>query len=100
VLSKANYLDSAYVKFDAIEAPSPHSSIGGNKDAYDKIFTGVVGDSTIKITGLKKGKYFIYVTGFDSTLSSRLSQRVALQLTEDSSEVIRYVQLWAICCVF
>ena len=102
VFNKPNYLDSAYVKFNAIEAPGSHENIGGDPNAYDKIYTGVVGDSTIIITGLKKGKYFIYITGVDSSLIAhkRVTQDIELILDQDVSEINRGVRLDPICCGF
>lgn len=103
VYNKTTYLDSVYVKFNAIEVPGIKSlSFGGDPNGYDRIFTGNVGDSTIIIPGLKKGKYVIYITGYDSLLqySKRVAQIVNITLSHDSSQLNRYVVMWPICCVF
>jgi hypothetical protein len=103
VISKQYYLDSAYVKYNAIKAPPGESPYGGDPNGYDTIFTGAIGDSCIKITGLKKGKYFIYITGYDSLQvggSKRVSRGVPVTITSDSSEIKFNLALGHICCVF
>lgn len=103
IISKSNYLDSAYVKYNAFDAPEGDDyHFGGNPNAYDTIFTGNIGDSSVKINGLKKGKYFVYVTGTDTTLQfgERVTQKVSCILLHDSEIVILNKELWQICCVF
>ena len=103
VFNKPNYLDSVYIKFNAIGVPGGYEPSGGNPNLYDKIYTGVVGDTIIKITGLKKGKYYIYVTGVDSSLMFgiyRVTQGFELILNQNESLLERGVRLDILCCVF
>ena len=101
--SKPNYLDSAYIKFNAIESGGIEKYTGGDPNSYNKIFTGVTGDSAIFITGLKKGKYFIYVTGVDSVHLlpvNRVTVGFAIILEQDSNIVVYKIGLRPVCCVF
>jgi hypothetical protein len=53
--------DSAYVKFNVSEFPGPDPL------AYNLRLAGEDGEDHVHIPGLKPGKYFIYMTGFDTS---------------------------------
>ena len=68
---------------------------------YDKIYVGIVGDSTVTVSGLKKGKYAIYVTGFDSSsFNKRVSYPLLYEFYYDSSTVFKKLYMNPICCTF
>ncbi len=95
VYSKPGYLDTVYIKYNALDPPGKEAS------SYDKTFIGVVGVDSIHINGLKKGRYFIYVTGIDSTLPNpRLVGQKSFDLTEETSGKIIRVGLYQKCCNF
>ena len=103
LIIKSNYLDSAYIKYNAIDIPEGDMPTGGNPNLYNKIFTGNTGDTMIKITGLKKGKYFIYVTGIDSVhliQIKRVTYGFSVVLNQDSNIMFRKIELSSLCCVF
>lgn len=55
---------SAYLKFNTQNAP-------GSLSEYDHIVTPTATkpEDNLKISGLKPGDYYVYMTGFDSTIS-------------------------------
>lgn len=58
--------DSAFVKFNAITFP------GTDPSAYNLQLQGVDGDDFVRIEGLKPGNYYIYMTGFDTSINKTL----------------------------
>jgi hypothetical protein len=81
IINKVGYPDSAFVKFNATESPGTKA---GN---YDKIFVGEAGEDHVHLTGLKPGKYYIMMTGFDSTIVQRVSGGIPYILTQASGEI-------------
>ncbi len=81
IVSKVGYVDSAYVKFNTQESP------GINPSSYDLVLAGEVGEDHVHITGLKPGKYYIRMTGFDSTIVQRVVGGIPYVLTQASGEV-------------
>ena len=57
-----------YIKFNATDAPA-----AGTYDITKEEFTYSVGNSYATISGLKKGDYYIYVRGWDPSISSEVS---------------------------
>lgn len=108
VHSKAHYLDSAYVLYNSIKPPGNyHVNIdlipmsGGEINSYSKIYVGNIGSSAVNITGLKIGKYYIYVTGQnDSIPSQRVSIGSEVVILEDNKTYTYHWALNKICCVF
>jgi hypothetical protein len=83
IVSSAAYPDSAFIKFNAINSP------GDDPSAYDLVVSGTAGENHLHIPNLKQGKYFIFCTGFDSTLppgSQRVSGGIPYTLTQSSGE--------------
>jgi hypothetical protein len=60
---KPIYGSTIYIKFNQREFPGSLSS------NYDHIVTGTATESHVHLPGLKKGDYFIYAVGYDSTIS-------------------------------
>lgn len=85
-----------YIKFNAIAIP------GADASSYDKIFVGEVGGDSIILNGLKKGKYFIYVTGYDSLLVStkRVVGVETFILTEETNGMKIRIPVIPKCCQF
>lgn len=87
IVSKIGWVDSAFIKFNAIESP------GLNPTDYDLLVAGQVGEDHIRIEGLKTGKYYFYVTGFDSTIVQRVSGGTALFITQNYGIVYGPIQV-------
>ncbi len=81
ITSDSNYVDSAFVKFNTSESP------GTDPAAYDLIVAGEVGENHVHIEGLKRGKYFIYMTGFDRSISQRVTGGIPYEITVTSGEI-------------
>ena len=83
IVSSGSYPDTAMVKFNAIEFP------GFSPSNYDLILAGDSGEDHIHIGGLKKGKYFIFMTGFDtdSNTNERVVGGIPYTLTSSSGVV-------------
>ena len=80
VLSKVGYNDSALVKFNTQDFP------GDNPGVYDLIVAGIAGDDNVQIQNLKPGKYYIFMTGFDSTINKRVSGGIPYILIHSSGQ--------------
>jgi hypothetical protein len=101
VISKMDYPDSAFIRFNAIDkprGPGPGAFQGG----YDRFYVVPIGDSCINISGLKKGKYFIYLTAIVSSIigSSRFTRQVPIEISNNQGMTIMPVNLWSTCCFF
>lgn len=72
--------DSAYVKFNAVESP------GTNPAQYDLRLQGEPGHNHVHIEGLKPGKYFIFITGYDPA-AGYVRGGIPYTLTASSGEV-------------
>ena len=81
ILNKATYPDSAFVKFNVTESP------GITANVYDKIYVGEAGEDHVHLAGLKPGKYYIMMTGMDSTGPYRVYGGIPYILTQSSGEV-------------
>lgn len=82
IINSAAYPDTAYVKFNAVESP------GDNPSAYDMIVVGDSGEDHVHLEGLKAGKYFIYMTGYDSAVvTHRVKGGIPYTLMQTSGEV-------------
>lgn len=81
ILSHVGYLDTAYVKFNAHELP------GLKPSDFDLVIAGEVGENHVHIPNLKCGDYFIYMTGFDTTINQRVTGGVPWSVTQTSGEI-------------
>jgi hypothetical protein len=75
------YMDTAYVKFNAIESP------GLLPSNYDLVIPGDSGEDHIHLEGLKRGKYFILMTGWDIDIGKRVIGGIPYVLNESAGEV-------------
>jgi hypothetical protein len=81
IISKVGYVDSAFVKFNTSDFPGTAAS------AYDLVLAGEEGEDHVHIHDLKPGRYFIYMTGYDSTILSRVSGGIPYTITQATGEV-------------
>jgi len=56
-------LDTAFIKYNAISSP------GASASDYDTLITGQVGDNFVLIPGVKPGRYYIFMAGYDTSIS-------------------------------
>jgi hypothetical protein len=70
----AGYPDSVYVKFNATDLPSDPTR------NYDAVFVGEVGEDHIHCENLHTGKYFLFATGWDTTINQRVSGGIAIKI--------------------
>lgn len=75
------YPDSAFIKFNATNSP------GTSPGDFDKIVVGESGEDHVRIGGLKRGKYFIFMTGFDTSISMRLTGGIPFEISQTSGEI-------------
>ena len=82
IISSASYLDTAYVKFNSLESPGALSN-------YDLTVVGDSNENHVHLEGLKIGRYFIYITGYDSLQlpNHRVRGGIPYSLTQTSGEV-------------
>lgn len=80
IVGQAGYVDSAFVKFNTQENP-------GSLAAYDLVIAGDPGEDHVHIPNLKRGKYYILMTGFDSTVNERVVGGIPYTLSQASGEV-------------
>lgn len=81
IMGDSSHVDSAFVKFNTSNAP------GINSSNYDLVIAGEVGETHVHIPGLKRGKYFIYMSGYDSTDSVRVTGGIPFEITATSGEI-------------
>ena len=81
IISKIGYVDSAFVKFNAENSPGTSASL------YDLIIAGEEGEDHVHIEGMKPGKYYIMMTGYDSTINQRVIGGIPYTLTQTSGEI-------------
>ena len=65
------YPDSIYVKFNTQDLPSDPTH------NYDVVYVGEVGEDHVHCTNLHSGNYYLYATGWDTTLNPPTGQRVS-----------------------
>jgi hypothetical protein len=85
IYNKTDHLDTAYVKFNATEFP------GDNASLYDLVIAGEVGEDHVHIPGLKCGKYYVFMAGWDTTLipPQRVKGGLGVNFSETTGEVAK-----------
>jgi|SRR5688572_2259288 len=81
IFSSATYKDSAFIKFNAINFP------GDDPSLYDLVVEGVEGEERVHIPDMKIGKYFVFMTGWDTSIAQRVSGGIPITVTTSSGEV-------------
>jgi hypothetical protein len=72
--NKSAYPDSVYVKFNTQELPSDPTH------NYDVVFVGETGEDHVHCENLHTGKYFLYVTGWDTVMNMRVMGGAAVKI--------------------
>jgi len=72
--NKVGYPDSVYVSFNTQELPSDPTH------KYDAVFVGEAGEDHTHCTNLHTGKYYLFVTGWDTTINQRVSGGMAIKI--------------------
>lgn len=81
IVSDSLYPDSAFIKFNATNSP------GTSPGDFDRIVVGEANEQHVHIEGLKRGKYFIFMTGFDTVISARVTGGIPYEITQTSGEI-------------
>ena len=66
VIGQPGYPDTAFIKFDAMEYP------GDDPLKYDMVIVGEAGADSVVLTNMSCGQYYIYMTGFDTSIVERV----------------------------
>jgi len=80
IIGKVGWVDSAFVKFNTQNSP------GSSPSAYDLVVAGEVGEDHVHIEGMRPGKYYIFMTGYDSTALERVTGGIPVIITQSSGE--------------
>ena len=78
----AGYNDSLFIKFNAIESP------GSNPSNYDLVVVGDSGEDHVHLDGLKRGLYYIYMTGWDIVGNERVFGGIPIKIEQTSGEFV------------
>lgn len=81
IYSQANYPDSAYLKFNTQNFP------GTDPADYDLVIAGEEGEDHVHIENLKCGDYFIYMTGWDTSINQRVAGGIPYRFSQTSGEI-------------
>ncbi|MFM7902070.1 MAG: hypothetical protein ACKPAD_08800 [Bacteroidota bacterium] len=73
------YVDSAFIKFNTRDFP------GDDASKYDLVLTGDVGSDSVLVQGLKCGDYFLFMTGFDTSIAERVKGGIPYTIQEGAS---------------
>jgi hypothetical protein len=77
----AGYVDSAFIKFNTRDFP------GDDPSKYDLVLTGDVGSDSVLVQGLKCGDYFLFMTGFDTSIAERVKGGIPYTIQEGASGI-------------
>jgi hypothetical protein len=78
--NKAGYLDTVYLKFNTQEMPATLAD-------YDTLFVGEAGESHVHLEGLKCGSYYIFATGYDTTINARVRGGIPYSTDQNEGEI-------------
>lgn len=81
--AKPDYPDSAFVKF----SPSENFITTTNPADYDLVFVGDSGEDHIHLMNLKCGDYFIFMTGWDTSINARVKGGIPFSFSQTSGEI-------------
>ncbi|MCZ2277874.1 MAG: hypothetical protein LC117_08100 [Bacteroidia bacterium] len=82
IANQTNYPDSVFLKFNQLEFP------GNNVSDFDHVQIGNAGDDFVRVDGLKRGKYFIFATGFDTSITQRCFGGLGYEIAQDAGEIV------------
>jgi hypothetical protein len=81
IVSSAAYPDSAFIKFNSQTYPGPDPSL------YDLVISGEENESHVHADDLKRGKYYVFMTGWDTTINERVTGGIPVIVTQENGEV-------------
>jgi hypothetical protein len=81
IYSQANYPDTAYLKFNTQDFP------GESPLDYDLVVVAEEGEDHVHISGLKCGEYYIYMTGWDTSINQRVKGGIPYSFEQTSGEI-------------
>jgi len=79
--SLPNYPDSLFIKFNTSEFP------GDDASQYDLVLAGTAPDSVIIVNNLSCGRYYVFMTGWDSGIVQRVKGGIPLTIPEEASNL-------------
>lgn len=83
---KVGYPDTLFIKYDTKDFP------GENASDFDAYFVNSdTAISTIEITGLKCGDYYLFGTGWDADISQRVKGGIPVTIAEDAGVLTKNV---------
>jgi hypothetical protein len=82
IVSDSAYVDSAFIKFNTQESP------GLNASDFDLVVAGEPGEDHVHIEGLKRGQYYIMMTGWDASISERVSGGIPFEISQGTGEKV------------
>ncbi|HMT30828.1 MAG TPA: hypothetical protein PKD91_16265 [Bacteroidia bacterium] len=80
--STPTYPDSAWIKYNTSNFP------GDNPALYDLIVVGTSGSASVTVDSMKCGNYFIYMTGFDTSIVERVRGGIPVTISVQSGNKI------------
>jgi hypothetical protein len=81
IYNQPGYPDSAFIAYNETEFP------GDDPSKYNIVAAGTVGTDYVTIGGLKCGKYYVFMTGFDTSIVQRVKGGIPIEITEKSGTV-------------
>jgi len=81
IIGPVGYPDSAFIKFNTLDFP------GDNPALYDSVLVGEEGEDHVHIAGLKPGKMYIFMAGWDSTNNERVSGGIPFNTAQATGEL-------------
>lgn len=81
IYNQPAYPDTAYIKFCTKDFP------GTDLSQYDLKIAGEVGEDHVHINGLQSGDYYIYMAGFDTTISQRVTGGIPFTIDQTGGEI-------------
>lgn len=80
IYSQDTVRDTAFVKFNTQDAPA----VGV---PYDLIVYGVAGENHVNVHNLKCGDYYVYMTGYDSSIQQRVKGAIPVSTSQKTGEL-------------
>lgn len=81
IYNQPNYPDTAYIKFCTKDFP------GTDLTKYDLVVPGEIGEDHVHINGLQSGDYYIYMAGFDTSISQRVTGGLPFTIDQTGGEI-------------
>jgi len=79
--SQPAYLDTAYIKYNTSEYPGTD-----DPSAYDLVVTGTAGSIEVIVDSMNCGNYFIFMTGFDTSIAERVKGGIPVTIFETDGD--------------